>query len=122
MRDGKCFHRDFAEFKGRAGVEEAKIESGAFELEFDCFLGETIAVNGDGQFVAERAETVRVISMFVREENAAKTFGRATDLGEAFADLFGTKTGVDQEPSVAGLEVGAIAVGTTAKDRELNRD
>ena len=122
MRDGKCFHRDFAEFKGGAGVEETKIEAGCLELEFDCFLGEAIAVNGNGQFVAECAETVGVISMFVREENTAKTFRGATDLGETFADLFGTKTGVDQEPGVAGLEVGAIAVGTTAKDRELNRD
>ena len=122
MRDGECFHRDFAEFKSSAGVEETKIEPSGLELEFDRLLGEAIAVNGDGQFVAERTEAVGVVGMFVREENAAQTFGCATDLREAFADLFGTETGIDQETGVAGLEVGAIAVGTTAENRELNRD
>ena len=122
VRDGKCFHRDFAEIEGCAGVEEAEIEAGVFELEFDRFLGEAIAVNGDGQFVAERAEAVGVVGMFVREENAAETFGRATDLGEAFADLFRAETGIDQETRAAGFEIGAIAVGTAAENRELNRD
>ena len=122
MRDGESFHRDFAKFKGGAGVEETKIEASVFELQFDRFLGEAIAVNGNRQFVAERTESVGVIGMFVREKDAAETFGGATDLGEAFSDLFGAETRIDQETGVAGLEVGAIAIGTTAENRELNRD
>ena len=110
MRDGKSFDGDFAELKGSAGVEETKIETGIFELEFDRFFGETIAVNRDGQFVAKRAKAVGVVGMFVREENAAQAFGRAANLGEPFTNLFGAETGIDQEASVARLEVGAIAV------------
>ena len=122
MRNRERFDSDVAKLKRCTGVEETKIEAGIFKLQFDRFLGEAIAVNGNRQFVAERAETVGVIGMFVREQNTAETFRRATNLREPFADLFGTESGIDQETGVAGLEVGAIAVGTTAKDRELNRD
>jgi hypothetical protein len=122
MRNRERFDSDVAEFECGTRVEETKIEAGIFELQFDCFLGEAIAVNGNGQFVAECAEAVGVVGMFVRKKNAAETFGRATDLGETFADLFGAETGIDQEPGAAGLEVGAIAIGTAAENRELNRD
>ena len=61
-----------------------------------------------------------MIGMFVREENAVKILGRATDRSEAFADLAAGKAGVDQQPGFAGFKIGAIAAGTAAKNRELN--
>ena len=62
-----------------------------------------------------------MIGVFVSEENATEAFGSTADLREAFADLFGTEACIDQEASFSIFQVGAIAVGTTAKDRELNR-
>ena len=88
-------------------------------MKFNRFLGETIAENGNGQFIAKSAETIGVVGVFVREENAAEPFGSAADLSEAFADLFGAKTGIDQEAGFSIFQVGAIAIGTTAEDREL---
>ena len=121
MRDGESFHANIANFEGGPSAENAEIESSGFKLKLDRFLGESITENGNGELVAERAKTVGVVGVFVREKNAAKTFGSASDLREAFADLFGAKTGIDQEAGFSIFQVGAIAVGTTAEDRELNR-
>jgi len=63
-----------------------------------------------------------VVGVLVREENAAESFGRAADLGETFANLFRAEPGIDQEARVTALEIGAIAIGTAAQDRELNRN
>ena len=128
VRDGKSFDPDIADFEGGAGAEEAEIEFNiffrpiVFELKFDGFLGEAIAVNGNGQLAAERAEAVGVVGVLVREEDAAEAFGRAADLREAFANLFRAEAGIDQEPRVTAFEIGAIAIGTAAQDRELNRN
>lgn len=121
VRDGESVHADIAEFKGSAGREETKIEFGGFELKFDSFPGEAIAVDGNGELVAERAEAVGVIGMLVSEENAVQRFWSTADLGEALADLFGAKAGIDEEAGIAILKVGAITVGAAAKDGELNR-
>src|SRR5215213_2059448 len=58
--------------------------------------------------------------MFVREQDAVEAFGRATDRGQAFADLAAGKSGVDEEAGFAGFQIGAISAGTAAKNRELN--
>ena len=121
VRNGERFDTDIADFEGSAGAEKAEIEFGGFELKFDRFLGEAITKNRDGQFIAERAETVGVIGMLVGEQDAAETFGSATDLREALANLFRAKSGVDEETRVAVFEVSAISVRSTAKDRELYR-
>jgi hypothetical protein len=119
--NGKRFNANLADFESGTGAEKAQMEFGGFKLKFDRFLGEAIAENGDGKLVAESAEAVGMVGMFVSKENAAETFGSPTDLRETFANLFGAETGIDEKTGIAILEVGAIAVGAAAKDRELNR-
>ena len=61
-----------------------------------------------------------MIGMFVREENAAESFGRAANLGEPFPNLAGAETGINQQARVATFEVSTITIRTAAQDRELN--
>ena len=121
VRHGEGLDADTADLEGRTGAEQTKIEIRSLELKFDCFLGEPIAINRDGHFVAERAETVGMVGMLVRQQNPGEGFRRAANLRETFADLLGAETGIDQEPRITCFEVGTISVGTAAENRELNR-
>jgi hypothetical protein len=120
VRDGEGIHGHFANIKRTPGAENAKIEF-CFELKFNRFLCESIAVNRDRQFIAERAKAIGVIRVFVREEDAIQIFRGTSNRGEAFANLARAKTRIDQETGVACLQICAITIGTAAQNRELNR-
>ena len=121
MRDGERFDPHTPDFERRAGAEQPKIEFRFLKLQFNRFLGEPVAVNGNRQLAAQCAETVGMIGVLMSEQNARKTFRRPANLRQAFADLSRAEPGIDQEPGIASLEVGTITVGTAAKNRELNR-
>jgi hypothetical protein len=116
---GKGFHTNFTDFEDSTGAEETKLKL-RLELHFDRFLRQAVTINRDGKFGAERAEAVRMIGVLVSQKDARETFRRASDLGEAFANLAGAETGVDEQTGVARFEIGAITVGAAAQDRELN--
>jgi hypothetical protein len=117
--NGKRFDKHVANFKTRAGGEQAAIEFGA-ELKFHRLLRFAIAVYGNLQFVAQNCETLNMIHVFVRDENAGEIFGRATDGSEALADLARAESGINQDAGFVGFEIGAIAIGTAAKNRQVN--
>jgi hypothetical protein len=58
--------------------------------------------------------------MFVSDEDGGEIFRRATDGGEARADLARGKSGVNQYAAIFGFDVGAIAGRATAKDGEFD--
>ena len=86
MRNGKRFDENVADFKTRAGGEDAAVKFG-FELILGSFVGRAVAVNGNAEFFPERGQTLDMVAVFVRDENAGEIFRRATDGGEALADL-----------------------------------
>jgi len=90
-------------------------------LHLDRFLGQSIAIDRYRNFRAERPEAVRVIGMFVREENSTQPFRRTANLREPFPNLPGAKPGIDQKARVPAFEVRTITIRTAAQDRELNR-
>ena len=90
------------------------------ELGLDGLLGETIAVNRDLQFGAKGAETLDMIGVLVRDEDAMETFRGAADPGEALPDLTGAEPGVHQDAGLAGLDVGAIAAGASVSSAEAS--
>src|SRR4051812_25635229 len=59
--------------------------------------------------------------MFVCDEDAVQPFWRARNAGEFLPDLSSAESGVDEEPDFAGFEIGAVAAGTAAENRELDR-
>ena len=61
-----------------------------------------------------------MIRVLVGDENALQALGGPGNSSHALANLTPTEAGVDEQPRVAGLEVGAIAAGTAAKNGKLN--
>jgi len=61
-----------------------------------------------------------VVRVFVSDQNAGEIFRRATDGGEALADLTGAEPGIDQDAGFVGFHVGAIARRSAAKNCEAN--
>ena len=118
MRHAERVHAHIAHLEARAGAENAAVEFG-FQLALDSFLREAVAINGDVQSRGEHGETLDVIRMFVRDEDAAQAFRRASDGEEAVADLPSAQAGVDEQARLAGFQKGAIAAGTAAEKGEM---
>lgn len=92
----------------------------AFESPKSGFLGGAIAVDRKFQFVRKREQTGDVVGVFVRDEDAGEILGRATDRGEALANLAGAEARVHEDAGFVGFHIGAIATGTAAEDGEPN--
>jgi hypothetical protein len=137
VRDGKSFDVDVADFKAPAGLEQAPVDFGfegifvfereggffapfGFETPDGSILRAAIAKNGDVKFVRESKNAGDVVGMFVRDQDRRKIFRRAPDGSEARADLARRKSGVDEDAGIFGLDVGAIAAGTGAKNGEFD--
>jgi hypothetical protein len=58
--------------------------------------------------------------MFVRHQDGGEFFRRFADAGEALADLQRRKARIHENAGFIGFQIGAIAVGTTAENGELN--
>ena len=61
-----------------------------------------------------------MVGMFVRDENARKALGRTANGGEALARLARAEAGVNKNARLGGFEVGAVAAGTAAENRQLH--
>ena len=60
-----------------------------------------------------------MIGMFMRDEDAAQAFRRASDGEQSLADLPSAQAGVDEQARLGGFQIGAIAAGTAAEKGEL---
>jgi hypothetical protein len=56
----------------------------------------------------------------VRDENGRQVFRRAPDAGEAQANLARTEPGIHQHARLVGFDVGSVAGGTAAENREFD--
>ena len=88
--------------------------------QFNGFLGQSVAVNRDVQLRRQHAQTLDVILMFVRNEDAGEAFRRSADAQQAVANLAGAQAGVDEQARLVCFEVSAIATGTAAENCELH--
>ena len=57
----------------------------------------------------DSGQAVNVVVVFVRDENGGEIFRRATDSGEALADLTRAEPGVHEHAGFSGFEIGAVA-------------
>src|SRR5579872_4909722 len=119
MRNVKRVHHHIAQFKAAAGVENAAIEFG-LKLEFDGFLGGSVAINGKVELGTEADEAVDVVRMFMGHQDAGKSFGTTADGGKALPDLAGAETGIDEDAGFIGFQIGAIAARTAPQNSQLN--
>lgn len=119
VRNGKRFDENVADFKTRPGGENAAVQF-RFELILGGVVRRAVAVNGNAEFFAKRGQTLDVVAVFVRDEDAGEIFRRAANGGEALADLAETETRIHENARLGGFHVGAIAVGTAAQNRQVN--
>jgi len=59
--------------------------------------------------------------VLVGEEDSIERFGRPADQRQPFPDLFSAKAGINQKTRIFRLDIRAITVRTTAKNRKLDR-
>lgn len=79
MRNRKRVDGDIADVEAGAGGKDAAVQR-AFELLFDRFLGQPVAIDGNAEFAgAEGSQALNMIGMFVGDKDTGETFGRATD-------------------------------------------
>lgn len=108
VRDGERVHQHVADFKARAGLEQIAIEFG-LQLKFKRFFCSAVAINRNVQLLRDSGQAVSVVVVFVRDENGGEIFRRATDSGEALADLTRAKPGVHEHAGFVGFKIGTIA-------------
>ena len=140
MRNGKGFDAHVADFKTRAGLEQAPVELGlelfhafgsrerrfflrvpfGFERPDAAVLCAAIAKDGEIEFFGQSQNAGDVVGMFVREQNGGKIFRRASNAGEAFADLQRGKSGVHEDADLISLDISAIPAGAAAEDGEFD--
>lgn len=140
VRNGKSFDAHVADFKTRAGLEQSPVELGlelfhafgsrerrfflrvpfGFECPDAAVLRAAIAKDWEIEFFGKPQNAGDVVGMFVREQNGGKIFRRASDAGEAFADLQRGKSGVHKDADLIGLDISAIPAGAAAEDGEFD--
>lgn len=116
MGNAECVYGEITNFKTRARGKNAAIKF-RLQLKFHRFAREAIAINRDVKLVGQHGEPVDMVGMFVRDENAGEPLGRAANGRKALAGGAGAETGVNEQADFVGFKIGAIAIGTTAKDR-----
>lgn len=115
----KRVNGDIPDLKTGARAEQTAVEAG-LQLVLDGFLGQTIAVDWNLHFGGKPDQPLDMIRVLMSDENSLQAFGRPSDAGQALANLASAEAGVDEQPCLAGLEIGAISAGTAAKNGELN--
>lgn len=130
MRDGERFHIEIAHGEALAGfkkapVERARFSSGGGALQFRrSEHGFTRgAVGEDGDAVARRhhAQSLHVVAVLVRDEDAIEILDIETDGGEPFLDLLAAETCVHEEAGGVRLDAGAIATASAGENSETTR-
>jgi hypothetical protein len=119
VRNGEGIDRDIAEIEGAAGLKLSESE-GDFAVALDGFGGEAVAVDGDAEFSGEGAEAHDVVRMLVGNEDTVEGFRCTADAGEALSDLAAAEPGIDEQARFGGFQVGAVASGTAAENRETS--
>ena len=119
VRDGKGIHLQVADLKTRAGVEEVAVKFG-FQLKLKRFLRGTVAINRNVQFGGDSDQSLDVVGMFVRDQDAGEIFRHAADVLKALADLARAEPGIHEDAGFSGFDVGAIAAGTAAENGEFD--
>ena len=56
--------------------------------------------------------------MFMGNQDAGELFRRASNRRESLADLAEAEPGINQDAGLVGFQVGAVAGGTAAKNRQ----
>jgi hypothetical protein len=120
MWNAERIHPHIADFEAGTGAENAKIEA-RLQLDFDGLFRQSIAVNGNVQLGGQAEQTLNVIGMFVRDQNARQTFGAASNLQQTLADLAPAQPGINEEAGFGGFEVSTIATGTAAENGQRDR-
>jgi hypothetical protein len=59
-----------------------------------------------------------MIRVFVSQEDAMKRFRCSADGGKPLSDLTPAESRVDQQPGIAGFQVGAVPSGAASQDRK----
>ena len=119
VRDGKRFHRDVAHVEAAPGAEEAEVQV-RVQGAFDFILGGAIAINREAEFFRDADETGDVIAVFVGDEDGREIFRRPPDAREPLADLTRAEAAVHQHAGFIGFDVGSVAGGAAAEDREFD--
>ena len=119
VRNGKRFDEDIPNFKTCPGGKQTAVKFFA-ELKLNFLVGRAVAINRDAQLFAERGQTLNVVAVFVGDKDAGEIFRRATNGGEALADLAEAEARIHEDACLGGFHIGAIAAGTAAKDRQVN--
>ena len=119
VRNGKSVHCHVANLKTRTGGEDAGIEF-CFERVFGGFERGAVAVNRNFQFRGDAVESLDMVGMFVRDQNAGQTFRRAPDARKPLADLARAQPSVNEDARFGSFEQGAIARRTAGENRKLD--
>ena len=119
VRNVERLDEDIADFKALAGFKEPAFEA-VLELELGGFAGEAVAVDGDVELLAKGGKTVDVVGMLVGDEDAGETLGSAANERQTLAKLAQAEPGIDEDAGFFGFQIGAIAAGTAAQNREAN--
>ena len=137
VRNGKSLDENVGDFKTCAGGKKLPVDfsfegAGGFKGEigflapfvFECpdgpVLRAAVAINRNLKFVGDAEQPGNVVAVFVRDQNGGEIFRRATDAGEALADLARGKSGVHEDAGLGGLDVGAIAGRAAAENGEFD--
>lgn len=62
-----------------------------------------------------------MVGVLVRDEYPSQVFWCPANSGQALANLAQAEARIDQDASLIGLQIGAIARGTAAQDGKANR-
>ena len=108
MRHAESVHTHIANLKGLAGFKQAKIKSGLMNVR-NFLAGMAIAVNGNAHLGGKMLEAGHMVRVFVRDEDAIKSVRNTVNGGEALLDLACAKAAINEEPSVARLQVSSVA-------------
>lgn len=108
VRHAESVHTYIANLKGLAGFKKAKIKSGLMNVR-NFLAGMAVAVNGNAHLGGKMLEAGYVVGVFVRDEDAIKSVRNTVNGGEALLDLARAKAAINEEPSVARLQIGSVA-------------
>lgn len=119
VRHVKRINDDGAQIETSARFKQAELGIDP-ELRSNGVARLAITVNREFQFGSQSREPLDVIGMFVRDENAIKAFGRASNGQQALPNLAAAQARIDQQARVIALEISAVPAGTAAEDGELH--